>query len=112
MLLVAGSVSQSWGGVCVCMRAPVKRCFLSPKLHGLSGRPRGQPQQQQQQQPGLGARSPEEEGHQVLHRPLVCQEGKEPAWTAQQGGLRTRWVLPRSEDGGLQHGPSVSPPPP
>lgn len=108
MLLVAGSISQSWGGVCVCMRALVKGRFLSPKLDGLSGRPQGQPQHQQQ--PGLHGQSPKEEGHQVLHRPLVWQEGKGSAWTPRQGGLRTRWVLPRSEEEGLQACPfCVSP---
>ena len=97
---VASSISRSCGGVCVCTRVPVKGCFLSPKLDRLSGRPRGQPQQQQQQQPGLAAESPKEEGHQVLHRPFVWQEGEGPAWTPRQGGARTRWVLHRSEGGG------------
>ena len=73
------SISSSCGGVCVCTRVPVKGPFLSLKLDRLSGRPRGQPQQQQQQQPGLAAESPKEEGHQVLHQPLVLQEGKGPA---------------------------------
>ena len=96
---VAGSISRSYGGVCVCTRVPVKGHFLSPKRNRLSGRSRGQPQQQQQQ-PGLAAESPKEEGHHVLHRSLVWQEGKGPAWTHQQGGVRTRWVLHRSEGGG------------
>ena len=95
---VAGSMSRSYGGVCVCTRVPVKGRFLSPKRDRLSGRSRGQPQQQQQQ-PGLAAESPKEEGHQVLHRSLVWQEGKGPTWTHQQGGVTTRWVLHRSEGG-------------
>ena len=63
---VAGSISRSCGGVCVCTRVPVKGRFLSPKLYRLSGQPQEQPQQQHQR-PGLAAQSPEEEGHQVLH---------------------------------------------
>ena len=92
---VAGSISRSYEGVCVCTRVPVKCHFLSLKCDRLSGRSQGQPQQQQQQ-----PESPKEEGHQVFHRSLVWQEGKEPAWTHQQGGVRTRWVLHRSEGGG------------
>ena len=72
------SISSSCGGVCVCTRVPVKGRFLSPKLYRLSGQPREQPQQQHQQA-GLVAQSPEEEGHQVLHQPLVSQEEKGPA---------------------------------
>ena len=93
---VASSISRSCGGVCVCTRAPVKGCFLSPKLDRLSRQPRGQPQQQ----PGLTAESPKEEGHQVLHRSFVWQEGEGPAWTPRQGGARTRWVPHHSEGGG------------
>ena len=96
---VAASIRRSCGGVCVCTRVPVKGHFLSPKPDRLSGRPLGQAQQQQQQ-PGLAAESPKEEGHQVLHRSFAWQKGKGPAWTQQQGGLRTRWVLHRSEGGG------------
>ena len=69
------SISSSCGGVCVCTRVPVKGCFLSPKLNRLSGQPQEQPQQQHHQA-GLAAQSPKEEGHQVLHQPLVLQEGK------------------------------------
>ena len=96
---VAVSMGRSCGGVCVCTRVLVKGCFLSPKLNRLSGRPRGQPQEQQQQ-PGCIAESPTEEGHQVLHRSFVWQKEKGLAWTHQQGGVRTRWVLHRSEGGG------------
>lgn len=45
------------------------------KLDRLSGQPWEQPQQQHQQA-GLAAQSLEEEWHQVLHQPLVSQEGK------------------------------------
>ena len=76
----------------MCTRALLNGRSLSPKLNGLSGRPREQPEQQQQQ-PGLAAQSPEEEGHQVLHRPLVRQEGEGPARTPRQGGVGARWVL-------------------
>ena len=80
----------------MCTRAPVNGPSLSPKLDRLSGRPREQPKQQQQQ-PGLAAQSPKEEGHQVLHRPLVWQEGEGPARTPRQGGFGARWVLHRGE---------------
>ena len=98
---VAASIRRSCGGVCVCTRVPVKGHFLSPKPDRLSGRPLGQAQQQQQQ-PGLAAESPKEEGHQVLHRSLVWQEGKGPAWTHQQGGVRTRWGFTVQREEGLR----------
>ena len=79
------------------MRVPVKGRFLSPKRDRLSGQSRGQPQQQQQQ-----PESPKEEGHQVLHRSLVWQEGKGPAWTHQQGGVRTRWGFTVQREEGLR----------
>ena len=80
----------------MCTRALLNGHSLSPKLNRLSGRSREQPEQQQQQ-PGLAAQSPEEEGHQVLHRPLVWQEGEGPARTPWQGGVGARWVLHRGE---------------
>ena len=60
------------------MRVPVKGRFLSSKLGRLSGQPREQPQRQHQQA-GLAAQSPKVEGCEVLHQPLVLQEGKGPA---------------------------------
>lgn len=92
------------------------------KLHRFPGRPCEQPQQQQQQ-PGLAAQSPQEEGHQVLHRPLVRQEREGPAWTHWQGCARSRLVgvqgtwkqrevssgCPAPAPWSTQHGPLFSP---
>lgn len=75
------------------MRALAQGCFLSPKLNRLAGRPREQPQQQQQQ-PGLAPQSPQEEGHQVVHRPPVRQEGEGAPWAHGQGGAGARFVSP------------------
>lgn len=75
------------------MRALVQGRFLSPKLDRLAGRPREQPQQQQQQ-PGLAPQSPQEEGHQVVHRPPVWQERERPPWARGQGGVGARCVSP------------------
>lgn len=52
-------------------------CFLRSRLQdrGLSGG-RGQRAEQRRQQPGLPPQAAEEEGHQILHRTAVWQEGE------------------------------------
>lgn len=84
-------------------------CFLRSRLQdrGLSGG-RGQRAEQRRQQPGLPPQAAEEEGHQILHRTAVWQEGERQDGTygtQTRHARSTRWAVKSvpEDNGSRQH---------